>query len=113
MLEILTLSESSFVFYAYMPRLSWPICSLAAPVCCTGWLHVRFLEAGRHNLHVLVLVVVNLYTAMQRTITSFDSQTLMYIIVSLIDEYPIPSITFSHHVTFYADFYVIQAVPAQ
>ena len=47
----------------------------------------NFLEAGWYNLHVLVLIVVTLHITMPRTITSFDSQTPMYVTVSLSDEY--------------------------
>ena len=61
--------------------------SLVVPVRCAEWIHVQFLEAGWHNLHVLVLIVVTLHIAMSRTITSFDFQTPMYITVSLSDEY--------------------------
>ena len=60
---------------------------------------------------ILVPIVVNLYTAMPRTITSFDSQTPVYITVSLSDEYPIPSIVFLTILS--AGFYLIQALPAQ
>ena len=60
---------------------------LVVPVCCAEWLHVQFLEAGWYNLHVLVLIVVTLHITMPRTITSFDSQTPMYVTVSLSDEY--------------------------
>ena len=50
--------------------------------------YLSVVEAGRHNLHMHVLIGVTLHTTMPRTITSFDSQTPMYITAStLSDEY--------------------------
>ena len=61
--EIGTFGESSFVFHEHVPKLSCPYvrmtrvmlaccaCLLCQLVCL--FIHVRFSEAGWHNLHVL------------------------------------------------------------